>query len=132
MWLMLLRNLFLLIFVFLVVGCTTTKSYTNIATNNYIKGIVTSISKVNSGYVYTIESTDTSNGKLTSAQGFSSKPCNVGDLVYARLNGAKFDYFAVLVTGFERVQEPAIIKKHHRTKQNLTTDNIPIVENIEF
>ena len=87
MWLMLLRNLFLLIFVFLVVGCTTTKSYTNIATNNYIKGIVTSISKVNSGYVYTIESTDTSNGKLTSAQGFSSKPCNVGDLVYARLNG---------------------------------------------
>lgn len=132
MWLMLLRSLFLLIFVFLVVGCTTTKSYTNIATNNYIKGIVTSISKVNSGYVYTIESTDTSNGKLTSAQGFSSKPCNVGDLVYARLNGAKFDYFAVLVTGFERVQEPAIIKKHHRTKQNLTTDNIPIVENIEF
>ncbi|MDL0104540.1 hypothetical protein [Campylobacter vicugnae] len=129
---MLLRSLFLLIFVFLVVGCTTTKSYTNIATNNYIKGIVTSISKVNSGYVYTIESTDTSNGKLTSAQGFSSKPCNVGDLVYARLNGAKFDYFAVLVTGFERVQEPAIIKKHHRTKQNLTTDNIPIVENIEF
>lgn len=110
----------------------TTKSYTNIATNNYIKGIVTSISKVNSGYVYTIESTDTSNGKLTSAQGFSSKPCNVGDLVYARLNGAKFDYFTVLVTGFERVQEPAIIKKHHRTKQNLTTDNIPIVENIEF
>lgn len=132
MWLMLLRSLFLLIFVFLVVGCTTTKSYTNIATNNYIKGIVTSISKVNSGYVYTIESTDTSNGKLTSAQGFSSKPCNVGDLVYARLNGAKFDYFAILVTGFERVQEPAIIKKHHRTKQNLTTDNIPIVENIEF
>ncbi|MBQ3166909.1 hypothetical protein [Campylobacter sp.] len=129
---MLLRSLFLLIFVFLVVGCTTTKSYTNIATNNYIKGIVTSISKVNSGYVYTIESTDTSNGKLTSAQGFSSKPCNVGDLVYARLNGAKFDYFAILVTGFERVQEPAIIKKHHRTKQNLTTDNIPIVENIEF
>lgn len=132
MWLMLLRSLFLLIFVFLVVGCTTTKSYTNIATNNYIKGIVTSISKVNSGYVYTIESTDTSNGKLTSAQGFSSEPCNVGDLVYARLNGAKFDYFAILVTGFERVQEPAIIKKHHRTKQNLTTDNIPIVENIEF
>lgn len=132
MWLMLLRSLFLLIFVFLVVGCTTTKSYTNIATNNYIKGIVTSISKVNSGYVYTIESTDTSNGKLTSAQGFSSKPCNVGDLVYARLNGAKFDYFAILVTGFERVQEPAIIKKHHRTKQNLTTDNISIVENIEF
>ena len=129
---MLLRSLFLLIFVFLVVGCTTTKSYTNIATNNYIKGIVTSISKVNSGYVYTIESTDTSNGKLTSAQGFSSKPCNVGDLVYARLNGAKFDYFAVLVTGFERVQEPAIIKKHHRTKQNLTVDSIPVVESIEF
>lgn len=129
---MLLRSLFLLIFVFLVVGCTTTKSYTNIATNNYIKGIVTSISKVNSGYVYTIESTDTSNGKLTSAQGFSSKPCNVGDLVYARLNGAKFDYFAILVTGFERVQEPAIIKKYHRTKQNLTVDSIPVVESIEF
>lgn len=129
---MLLRNLFLLIFVFLVVGCTTTKSYTNIATNNYIKGIVTSISKVNSGYVYTIKSTDTSNGKLASAQGFSSKPCNVGDLVYARLNGAKFDYFAILVTGFERVQEPAIIKKHHRTKQNLTVDSIPVVESIEF
>ena len=129
---MLLRNLFLSIFVFLVVGCTTTKSYTNIATNNYIKGIVTSISKVSSGYVYTIKSTDTSNGKLASAQGFSSKPCNVGDLVYARLNGAKFDYFAVLVTGFERVQEPAIIKKHHRTKQNLTVDSIPIVESIEF
>lgn len=129
---MLLRNLFLLIFVFLVVGCTTTKSYTNIATNNYIKGVITSISKVNSGYVYTIKSTDTSNGKLASAQGFSSKPCNVGDLVYARLNGAKFDYFAVLVTGFERVQEPAIIKKHHRTKQNLTVDSIPVVESIEF
>lgn len=129
---MLLRSLFLLIFVFLVVGCTTTKSYTNIATNNYIKGVITSISKVNSGYVYTIKSTDTSNGKLASAQGFSSKPCNVGDLVYARLNGAKFDYFAVLVTGFERVQEPAIIKKHHRTKQNLTVDSIPVVESIEF
>ena len=129
---MLLRSLFLLIFVFLVVGCTTTKSYTNIATNNYIKGIVSSISKVNNGYVYTIKSTDTSNGKLASAQGFSSKPCNVGDLVYARLNGAKFDYFAVLVTGFERVQEPAIIKKHHRTKQNLTVDSIPVVESIEF
>lgn len=129
---MLLRSLFLLIFVFLVVGCTTTKSYTNIATNNYIKGVITSISKVNSGYVYTIKSTDTSNGKLASAQGFSPKPCNVGDLVYARLNGAKFDYFAVLVTGFERVQEPAIIKKHHRTKQNLTVDNIPVVESIEF
>lgn len=129
---MLLRSLFLLIFVFLVVGCTTTKSYTNIATNNYIKGIVTSISKVNSGYVYTIKSTDTSNGKLASAQGFSSKPCNVGDLVYARLNGAKFDYFAVLVTGFERVQEPAIIKKYNRTKQNLTVDSIPVVESIEF
>lgn len=129
---MLLRSLFLLIFVFLVVGCTTTKSYTNIAANNYIKGIVTSISKVNSGYVYTIKSTDTSNGKLASAQGFSSKPCNVGDLVYARLNGAKFDYFAVLVTGFERVQEPAIIKKYNRTKQNLTVDNIPVVESIEF
>lgn len=129
---MLLRSLFLLIFVFLVVGCTTTKSYTNIATNNYIKGVITSISKVNSGYVYTIESTDTSNGKLTSAQGFSSKPCNVGDLVYARLNGAKFDYFAVLVTGFERVQEPAIIKKYNRTKQNLTVDSIPVVESIEF
>ena len=129
---MLLRSLFLLIFVFLVVGCTTTKSYTNIATNNYIKGVITSISKVNSGYVYTIKSTDTSNGKLASAQGFSPKPCNVGDLVYARLNGAKFDYFAVLVTGFERVQEPAIIKKHNRTKQNLTVDNIPVVESIEF
>ena len=129
---MLLRSLFLLIFVFLVVGCTTTKSYTNIATNNYIKGIITSISKVNSGYVYTIKSTDTSNGKLASAQGFSSKPCNVGDLVYARLNGAKFDYFAVLVTGFERVQEPAIIKKYNRTKQNLTVDSIPVVESIEF
>ena len=129
---MLLRNLFLSIFVFLVVGCTTTKSYTNIATNNYIKGVITSISRVNSGYVYTIESTDTSNGKLASAQGFSSKPCNVGDLVYARLNGAKFDYFAVLVTGFERVQEPAIIKKHHRTKQNITVDSIPVVESIEF
>ena len=129
---MLLRSLFLFILLFLVVGCTTTKSYTNIATNNYIKGVITSISKVNSGYVYTIESTDTSNGKLTSAQGFSSKPCNVGDLVYARLNGAKFDYFAVLVTGFERVQEPAIIKKHHRTKQNLTVDSIPVVESIEF
>lgn len=129
---MLLRSLFLSILLFLVVGCTTTKSYTNIATNNYIKGIVTSISKVNSGYVYTIKSTDTSNGKLASAQGFSSKPCNVGDLVYARLNGAKFDYFAVLVTGFERVQEPAIIKKHHRTKQNLTVDSIPVVESIEF
>lgn len=129
---MLLRNIFLSIFVFLVVGCTTTKSYTSIATNNYIKGIVTSISKVNSGYVYTIKSTDTSNGKLALAQGFSSKPCNVGDLVYARLNGAKFDYFAVLVTGFERVQEPAIIKKHHRTKQNLTVDSIPVVESIEF
>ena len=129
---MLLRSLFLLIFVFLVVGCTTTKSYTNIATNNYIKGVITSISRVNSGYVYTIESTDTSNGKLASAQGFSSKPCNVGDLVYARLNGAKFDYFAVLVTGFERVQEPAIIKKHHRTKQNITVDSIPVVESIEF
>lgn len=129
---MLLRNLFLLIFVFLVVGCTTTKSYTNIATNNYIKGVITSISKVSSGYVYTIKSTDTSNGKLTSAQGFSSKPCNVGDLVYARLNGAKFDYFAVLVTGFERVQEPAIIKKYNRTKQNLTVDSIPVVESIEF
>lgn len=129
---MLLRSLFLLIFVFLVVGCTTTKSYTNIATNNYIKGIVTSISKVSSGYVYTIKSTDTSNGKLASAQGFSSKPCNVGDLVYARLNGAKFDYFAVLVTGFERVQEPAIIKKYNRTKQNLTVDSIPVVESIEF
>lgn len=129
---MLLRSLFLLIFVFLVVGCTTTKSYTNIATNNYIKGVITSISKVNSGYVYTIKSTDTSNGKLASAQGFSSKPCNVGDLVYARLNGARFDYFAVLVTGFERVQEPAIIKKHHRTKQNLTVDSIPVVESIEF
>lgn len=129
---MLLRSLFLLIFVFLVVGCTTTKSYTNIATNNYIKGVITSISKVNSGYVYTIKSTDTSNGKLASAQGFSSKPCNVGDLVYARLNGAKFDYFAVLVTGFERVQEPAIIKKYNRTKQNLTVDSIPVVESIEF
>ena len=129
---MLLRSLFLLIFVFLVVGCTTTKSYTNIVTNNYIKGIVTSISKVNSGYVYTIKSTDTSNGKLASAQGFSSKPCNVGDLVYARLNGAKFDYFAVLVTGFERVQEPVIIKKYNRTKQNLTVDSIPVVESIEF
>ena len=129
---MLLRSLFLLIFVFLVVGCTTTKSYTNIATNNYIKGIVSSISRVNNGYVYTIKSTDTSNGKLASAQGFSSKPCNVGDLVYARLNGAKFDYFAVLVTGFERVQEPAIIKKHHRTKQNITVDSIPVVESIEF
>ena len=129
---MLLRSLFLLIFVFLVVGCTTTKSYTNIATNNYIKGIVSSISRVNNGYVYTIKSTDTSNGKLASAQGFSSKPCNVGDLVYARLNGAKFDYFAVLVTGFERAQEPAIIKKHHRTKQNLTVDSIPVVESIEF
>ena len=129
---MLLRSLFLFILLFLVVGCTTTKSYTNIATNNYIKGVITSISKVNSGYVYTIESTDTSNGKLTSAQGFSSKPCNVGDLVYARLNGAKFDYFAVLVTGFERVQEPAIIKKYNRTKQNLTVDNIPVVESIEF
>ena len=129
---MLLRSLFLLIFVFLVVGCTTTKSYTNIATNNYIKGIVSSISKVNNGYVYTIKSTDTSNGKLASAQGFSSKPCNVGDLVYARLNGAKFDYFAVLVTGFERVQEPAIIKKYSRTKQNLTVDSIPVVESIEF
>lgn len=132
MWLMLLRSLFLSILLFLVVGCTTTKSYTSIATNNYIKGIVTSISKVNSGYVYTIKSTDTSNGKLASAQGFSSKPCNVGDLVYARLNGAKFDYFAILVTGFERVQEPAIIKKHHRTKQNLTVDSIPVVESIEF
>lgn len=132
MWLMLLRNLFLSIFAFLVVGCTTTKSYTNIATNNYIKGIVSSISRVNNGYVYTIKSTDTSNGKLTSAQGFSSKPCNVGDLVYARLNGAKFDYFAVLVTGFERVQEPVIIKKYNRTKQNLTVDNIPVVESIEF
>lgn len=129
---MLLRSLFLLIFVFLVVGCTTTKSYTNIATNNYIKGVITSISKVNSGYVYTIKSTDTSNGKLASAQGFSSKPCNVGDLVYARLNGAKFDYFAVLVTGFERAQEPAIIKKYNRTKQNLTVDSIPVVESIEF
>ncbi|MBR2164532.1 MAG: hypothetical protein IJ953_06670, partial [Campylobacter sp.] len=129
---MLLRSLFLFILLFLVVGCTTTKSYTNIATNNYIKGVITSISKVNSGYVYTIESTDTSNGKLTSAQGFSSKPCNVGDLVYARLNGAKFDYFAVLVTGFERAQEPAIIKKYNRTKQNLTVDNIPVVESIEF
>lgn len=129
---MLLRSLFLLIFVFLVVGCTTTKSYTNIATNNYIKGVITSISKVNSGYVYTIKSTDTSNGKLASAQGFSSKPCNVGDLVYARLNGAKFDYFAILVTGFERVQEPAIIKKYNRTKQNLTVDSIPVVESIEF
>lgn len=129
---MLLRSLFLLIFVFLVVGCTTTKSYTNIATNNYIKGVITSISKVNSGYVYTIESTDTSNGKLASAQGFSPKPCNVGDLVYARLNGAKFDYFAILVTGFERAQEPVIIKKHHRTKQNLTVDSIPVVESIEF
>lgn len=129
---MLLRSLSLFILLLLVVGCTTTKSYTNIATNNYIKGIVTSISKVNSGYVYTIKSTDTSNGKLASAQGFSSKLCNVGDLVYARLNGAKFDYFAVLVTGFERVQEPAIIKKHHRTKQNLTVDSIPVVESIEF
>ena len=129
---MLLRSLFLLIFVFLVVGCTTTKSYTNIATNNYIKGIVSSISKVNNGYVYTIKSTDTSNGKLASAQGFSSKPCNVGDLVYARLNGAKFDYFAVLVTGFERVQKPVIIKKYNRTKQNLTVDSIPVVESIEF
>ena len=129
---MLLRSLFLLIFVFLVVGCTTTKSYTNIATNNYIKGIVSSISRVNNGYVYTIKSTDTSNGKLASAQGFSSKPCNVGDLVYARLNGAKFDYFAVLVTGFERAQEPVIIKKYNRTKQNLTVDSIPVVESIEF
>ena len=129
---MLLRSLFLFILLFLVVGCTTTKSYTNIATNNYIKGVITSISKVNSGYVYTIKSTDTSNGKLASAQGFSSKPCNVGDLVYARLNGAKFDYFAVLVTGFERVQEPAIIKKYNRTKQNLTVDSIPVVESIEF
>ena len=129
---MLLRSLFLFIFLLLVAGCTTTKSYTNIATNNYIKGVITSISKVNSGYVYTIKSTDTSNGKLASAQGFSSKPCNVGDLVYARLNGAKFDYFAVLVTGFERVQEPAIIKKYNRTKQNLTVDSIPVVESIEF
>ena len=132
MWLMLLRNLFLLIFAFLVVGCTTTKSYTNIATNNYIKGIVSSISRVNNGYVYTIKSTDTSNGKLASAQGFSSQACNVGDLVYARLNGAKFDYFAVLVTGFEQAQEPIIIKKYNRTKQNLTVDNIPVVESIEF
>lgn len=129
---MLLRSLSLFILLLLVVGCTTTKSYTNIATNNYIKGVITSISKVSSGYVYTIKSTDTSNGKLASAQGFSSKPCNVGDLVYARLNGAKFDYFAILVTGFERVQEPAIIKKHHRTKQNLTVDSIPVVESIEF
>ena len=129
---MLLRSLFLSILIFLVAGCTATKSYTNIATNNYIKGIVSSISRVNNGYVYTIKSTDTSNGKLASAQGFSSKPCNVGDLVYARLNGAKFDYFAVLVTGFERAQEPAIIKKHHRTKQNLTVDSIPVVESIEF
>lgn len=129
---MLLRNLFLLIFVFLVVGCTTTKNHVETAKNSYIKGVITSISKVNSGYVYTIKSTDTSNGKLASAQGFSSKPCNVGDLVYARLNGAKFDYFAVLVTGFERVQEPAIIKKYNRTKQNLTVDNIPVVESIEF
>lgn len=132
MWLILLRNLFLLIFVFLVVGCTTTKSYTNIATNNYIKGIVSSISRVDNGYVYTIKSTDTSNGKLASAQGFSFQACNVGDLVYARLNGAKFDYFAVLVTGFERAQEPVIIKKYNRTKQNLTVDNIPVVESIEF
>lgn len=129
---MLLRSLFLSILLFLVAGCTATKNYTEIAKNSYIKGIVTSISKVNSGYVYTIKSTDTSNGKLASAQGFSSKPCNVGDLVYARLNGAKFDYFAVLVTGFERVQEPAIIKKYNRTKQNLTVDSIPVVESIEF
>lgn len=129
---MLLRSLFLPILLFLVAGCTAAKNHTEIAKNSYIKGVITSISKVSSGYVYTIESTDTSNGKLTSAQGFSSKPCNVGDLVYARLNGAKFDYFAILVTGFERVQEPAIIKKHHRTKQNLTVDSIPVVESIEF
>ncbi len=132
MLLMLLRSLSLFILLFLVAGCTAAKNHMEIAKNSYIKGVITSISKVNSGYVYTIESTDTSNGKLTSAQGFSSKPCNVGDLVYARLNGAKFDYFAVLVTGFERVQEPAIIKKHHRTKQNLTVDSIPVVESIEF
>ena len=132
MLLMLLRSLSLFILLFLVAGCTAAKNHTEIAKNSYIKGIVTSISKVNSGYVYTIESTDTSNGKLISAQGFSSKPCNVGDLVYARLNGAKFDYFAVLVTGFERVQEPAIIKKHHRIKQNLTVDSVPVVESIEF
>lgn len=129
---MLLRSLFLSILLFLAAGCTAAKNHVEIAKNNYIKGVITSISKVNSGYVYTIKSTDTSNGKLTSAQGFSSKPCNVGDLVYARLNGAKFDYFAVLVTGFERVQEPAIIKKYHRTKQNLTVDSIPVVESIEF
>ena len=129
---MLLRSLFLSILLFLVAGCTAAKNHVEIAKNSYIKGVITSISKVNSGYVYTIESTDTSNGKLTSAQGFSFKPCNVGDLVYARLNGAKFDYFAVLVTGFERAQEPVIIKKHHRTKQNLTVDSIPIVESIEF
>ena len=129
---MLLRSLFLSILLFLVAGCTAAKNHVEIAKNSYIKGVITSISKVNSGYVYTIESTDTSNGKLTSAQGFSFKPCNVGDLVYARLNGAKFDYFAVLVTGFERAQEPAIIKKYNRTKQNITVDSIPIVESIEF
>ena len=129
---MLLRSLFLSILLFLAAGCTTAKNHVEIAKNSYIKGVITSISKVNSGYVYTIKSTDTSNGKLASAQGFSSKPCNVGDLVYARLNGAKFDYFAVLVTGFERAQEPAIIKKYNRTKQNLTVDSIPVVESIEF
>ena len=129
---MLLRSLFLFILLLLVAGCTATKNHTEIVKNSYIKGIVTSISKVNNGYVYTIKSTDTSNGKLVSAQGFSSKPCNVGDLVYARLNGAKFDYFAVLVTGFERVQKPVIIKKYNRTKQNLTVDSIPVVESIEF
>ncbi|ARR01001.1 hypothetical protein CSUIS_1202 [Campylobacter porcelli] len=129
---MLLHSVFLIIFTLLVAGCVATKSTQELVKNNYIKGTITSISKVNGGYVYTITSTDTSNGKLSSAQGFSTKPCNVGDLVYARLNGAKFDYFAILIQGYESIKEPAIIKSYHRSKKNLTADKIPVAESIEF
>lgn len=132
MWLMLLRSISLVLLIVLLAGCWAAKSIPQPAKSNYIKGTVTNISKVSSGYIYTINATDTSNGKLLSAQGFSTQRCSVGDLVYARLNGGKFDYFAVLVTGFEQAQEPVIIKKYNRTKQNLTVDSIPVVESIEF
>ena len=132
MWLMLLRSAFLVICVAVLTGCWVSKNTPQPAKSGYIKGTVVSISQVGNGYVYTINATDTSNGKLLSAQGFSTQRCSVGDLVYARLNGAKFDYFAVLVTGFEQAQEPVIIKKYNRTKQNLTVDSIPVVESIEF
>lgn len=131
MLLMLLRSIFLAFFVFLVVGCTTTKTEVKSTKNSYIKGTITSISKVSNGYIYTIESVDTSNGKLSQAQGFSSTVCNVGDLVYARLDGAKFGYFAILIKGYEITTEP-IIKSYNRSKKNLTKDTIPIAESIEF